>query len=207
MVDDTMLKPILALPEKYINMEDDDLRKEANPIRRDFMLRNNFWIAFEKAINSGTMHIHTPHVYNGVCPRQNFYEHVLANPAKLAWLIRPIREYESELELLLSAVTDRLWEIVRAPIFSGIKGSVNKPYKLDPKAADVVLKAAKMIEDRVKGMAVQRIAQKTEVTNRKNPEAIEVLTEEHLDKEIKQLEQAVKVLPAEIMEDDRSPKE
>jgi hypothetical protein len=185
-VADAVREAVLRLPEEYLIMTENQLKKEAKPTRTDYALRVSFWREFDKIFwRDGKRKIVSLHVYAGICTDTYFYDRFLKNPRKVAWLVRPQQTYAKEMEAILARVTERLWEIVDIPIRDR-KGNVSS------RNADILLRAAQMIENRVKGMAIQRIEEKSlrlNVTAKPGPQTIET---------VEAMEAKIRVLEAEL---------
>lgn len=177
---------VLMLKDELLLKSEGELRKAVRPTPTDHALRVSFWREFEKVMWRGTGNVQAKDVVGGICTEQYFYQKFMKDPRKVAWLVRPMQTYEKEMDAILHRCTERLWELVNIKIYNG-KG------KLDARAADVLLKAVTQVENRVKGMAVQRSEQRSlnvnVQTRSKAVEGIETMS--GLDNRIKQLEAEV----------------
>lgn len=177
---------VMDLPEEYLLLSEGELREKCDPTSTDYALRVSFWREFEKMMWRGNGKIVCASVFGGICSEVYFYKKFMVNEAKLAWMIRPMQTYQKEMEAILYRGTERLWELVEINI-------KNKKGQVDAKLAEVLLKAVKQVEDRVKGMAVQRSEQRSlsvNVTTRsKATQSIDTM--DQLDARIKQLEEEV----------------
>lgn len=80
--------------------------------------------------------------------------------------------------MILAIGTNRLYEIMHAPIYDNKGNFVSKN-------ASLVLQAIKMVDDRVKGMAIQRIEKKQQVSLSTEQPPVKM---SELDKQIETLE-------------------
>lgn len=202
---------VLEIPEGMLMITEAELKEACGPTACDYALRVSFWREFEKMMWRGSGKIVCAGIYAGICSDVYFYKKFILNDAKLAWMIRPMQTYQKEMESILYRCTERLWELVEVPL-------KDKKGKVDSKMAEVLLKTITQVENRVKGMAVQRQETKSLVhnvsTRSKANQAIDTM--ESLDERIKQLEAEVggedpgkdgagdhKALPAEAPKEER----
>jgi len=191
---------ILAVPQEFMLMDIAELRQRVKPNSNDYYLRANFWKEFQRVTDPGNQGAYlSPSKIYKEYNKATFYE-VIRNTARLAFIIRPIKDYEDELNQMMPVAADRLWELINMPVHKYIfpkKGVCEKV--MDHKAAEIVLKTIQMLENRTKGMAVQRIAQKTQ-TEHKHVVQAQTETPAQLDAKIAQLQGQMKELPGDIIE-------
>ncbi len=178
------LKGIVTdLPEDLLDMSEAELKAKAHPTPGDYALRVSFWREFERVMWKGHGKIASASIYAGIVSDSYFYNKFLTNKYKFAWMIRPSQTYQKEMDAILYRCTERLWELIEIPL-------QNKRGQLDSKAAEVLLKTIAQVENRVKGMAVQRSEKKNlnvnVVTRTKAVQGSESM--DSLDARIKELE-------------------
>ena len=144
---------ISTIPRDFLDMDKEELEKLVNPTRTDRALKAIFWREYNKAQLTET-NMTTRGMWLGVCQEMWFYKHILTDNRKMAWILSPNVEDDVRLHLMYDKGLDRVEEILDSEI-------TNTKGMLDPKKADVVLKAWKMLDDRVKGLAVQKIEKKS----------------------------------------------
>lgn len=144
---------IEAVPADMALMEERKLRERINPTPVDYSLRTSFWREYELAVRNRDSKIYAASIYAGICSDAYFYQKFLKDTDRVAWLLRPLQGYMKEIEAVLVRGTERLWELVEMDITTIDK---NGDKKVDPRLASVMLEAIKMVENRAKGMAVQR---------------------------------------------------
>lgn len=163
-----LVSSVKNLPQELWDMSDGELKMRANPTKADYLIKVNLWNAIREVEHgsTGKMSISMVDIYKGVT-RATFHN-LLKSQFKIAWLIRPIIPYEEELDVLTTRFTERMWEIAEMPMKKKVrvKKEVVKNDKIkteygyeiryDTKAAELILKAYKEVNDRSKGMAVQR---------------------------------------------------
>lgn len=177
---------VLNIPEEIFLKTEGDLRMSVKPTNADFALRVSFWREFERVLWKGSGAISPASVMAGIVSEQYFYKEFLSNPKKVAFMIRPMQTYNKEMEAILMRATERLWELIEIPIY-------NSKGRFDSKAAEVLMKAVAQVENRVKGMAVQKSENKRVSVNvntrTRAVQGIETMAQ--LDARIKQLEAEV----------------
>lgn len=141
----------LALPPELDGLNEGELKELARPTTMEYSLRASLWRAYNNAVLHRKTSIPATEIYGGVCTVNYFYR-TLQRPEKVAWLLRPQQSYAREMEAILARGTDRLWEIVDMDI-------QDDDGKIDVKRARLLLEAIQEVGNRVKGMAVQRIAE------------------------------------------------
>lgn len=183
MLRDGLFEVATGIPDEIWEATEAEIRSLAQPTPTDYALRASFWREYERAMSQGTGKVSAQSVYSGVCSQQYWNSKLLKKPAKVAWLLRPMQVYEKELEAILHRATERLWEIIEMPITDS-KG------RHDPRRAAVILAALKQVEDRVKGMAIQR-QQKLQVNVNQPSQtriAADLTSMDNIDARIKELE-------------------
>jgi len=92
-----------------------------------------------------------------VCTHQYFYNNYLFDPGRVAWLLTPPPAYTVALEEILNTTSDKLREIVDAPLMDPKTG------KIDVKLGELILKIHQTVENRLKGATIQRTEIRSEV--------------------------------------------
>jgi hypothetical protein len=103
----------------------------------------------------GEKRILPQNVFGGICSEQYFYGRFLKNPKKVAWLVRPVQAYQKHMEAILVRGTQRLEELVDMDI-------MGKDGRIDVKRAELLLKVVQEVGNRVKGLAIQKIHQRSD---------------------------------------------
>jgi hypothetical protein len=81
---------IEAIPPEVMAMSEDELNKVRAPLTVDYLLRKSLWEHFERCQKAGIKEITVSEIYEGITSHQNFYQKVLVNPHRLAWIfIKP----------------------------------------------------------------------------------------------------------------------
>lgn len=130
------------------SLDEEHLRERAKPTHTDYALRIALWNEFRIACSDGST-ISPQRIYANICSYQHWWQNVLNNPAKVAWLMHPLQEHEDMLKPLLARISERYFEILNMDIYD----SEGKPV---PSLVKALLKAMEQIEGRVCGEPVQR---------------------------------------------------
>ena len=147
---DKVREAVKRIPVNYLTMEERKLQVEANAGETERLLRTSFWEEYTLATdNKRNMSIDK--VYTGACSREFFYRYIVANPLKLAYLVRPMKAYMLRMKELLDLAQDQMREIMLLPILDK-KGVPNT--KLIAEKVKIMI----LTENRVKGTVVQKIA-------------------------------------------------
>ena len=180
---DKMRERIAAVPEEYLNKSEEDLEKLASPSLTDELIRMRFWTEYDYCVQAGEPKLVAIHIFNGVCSEGYFYDTFLKSPEKLAWMLSYTKRYEETMEALLKVATRRTSELL------GL--SIKKPRggDWDPAKASVLLKVIQMVDNRQRGMAIQKTI-KGEVSIKAEP----------FD-DVKELDDRIKMLRGKIKED------
>jgi hypothetical protein len=176
---------ISQVPEAVLELSETELKSLVKPSPLDYALKTSFWREYAKCESVGGV-VSARDVYGGITTLNYFRNHVLKNNFKLAWLCRPSQVYEKEVEALLSRATERLWELMDMDIY--------KPDgTIDTRSGSLLLETIKMVEQRARGLAVQRV-QSVNVNIEQNKPARIVGTDD-IDRRIKELESELVKLP------------
>lgn len=168
-------------------LSEPELKSMVKPTPVDYALKTSFWREFQKADATGGV-VTSRDVYGGISTPVYFRNHVLKNQFKVAWLCRPTQIYEKEIEALLTRGTERLWEIMDCEIY-------DDNGRLDVKRGHLVLDTIKMVEQRARGLAVQRV-QSVNVNIESQKPKLVVANNDDIDKRIAELESELKRLPS-----------
>lgn len=155
-VSDRLKASILRVPDEYLNQDPDDLlrmlkKSGYRPSATDNRLRLSFWREYERAQDLQAQ-IVISNVHGNFISRQYFYFGFATNPKRLAWMLTPPLDYALSMEEALLHGVDRIREILDMPLY-------NKAGAPDPKVAGVIIEAVKVLDTRVKGAVIQKIAQ------------------------------------------------
>jgi hypothetical protein len=193
---------IKEIPPELFQLEPKELEK-LTPKKEftltDSRLRTAFWIEYGRS-QEVMKNMRMDNVYGGICTAPYFYQTVLLDKVRLAYILQPPTNYNIAMEEALHLGVDRLREILDLPI-------IDENGKPNPKVADVILKTVQMLDMRVKGAIIQRIEQKNlnvSVDAKKmNNQIDEAQSVDEIDRKLRELEEkANKVkgyIPQEIV--------
>src|ERR1035437_6862493 len=132
---DALSNAVMKVPSELWTLDESALRDRAKPTRTDYGLRLALWNELRIA-SAENRPIPPGRIYAGICSAQHWYQNVLGNPEKLAWLLVPLQEYEQSLEPLLALSTERLFEILNMSIYDTKGNPVPALVKLVLRARD-----------------------------------------------------------------------
>jgi hypothetical protein len=180
---DALEKAVKRVPKALWELGEAELREQAKPTRTEYALRMALWNEFRLASRNGTRII-ASRIYTGICSYQNWFTNILGNPAKVAWLLCPLQDFEQSLEPLLARIAERYDEILNMDIYDA-KG------KPDPALVKLVLKAAEQVEGRLRGAPVQKSENKNLNLTMSNPRLphTERPSPQELEDRLRQLEE------------------
>lgn len=142
-------RAVLGIPVELHLMRESRLRKHAEISDLESLARVSFWNEYLLAKdNKRTMRVEN--IYSEVCSREYFYRYIVSVPEKLAYIIRPMKNYQLRLEELLDMAQDQMREIMMLPI-TDKKGIPNI------KLIGEKIKIFQITENRVKGSVVNRV--------------------------------------------------
>lgn len=173
-------KVIEALPDEYLNMPEDEVEKLfPDPSPTVSQIRTLFWLEYDRAVEC-RVKMDLPRVHLGCCTRETFLK-LLRTPSALIWILTPPPEYMAQVGELLTYALKQVREILAMPL----KNSMGF---VDSKMADTKLRAAMMLDMRLKGGYVQRSMQITQNINENRYTKVSTEEVTNLDDEIKRLE-------------------
>lgn len=172
---------ILRIPDEYLCMSESDLTEAADPGSVEHMLRYNLWKKFHEAERNGVAQLTSTAIFSGICTSSNWYNRVLQDPKKLAWILQPTQEST---------------DVMREALDYGIRKIRNEilTQKVTEKNAASIIKAIQFLADRVWGTSVQRIESKNLNLNVGNNQASPEIanTREAIESKLLELQQMVK---------------
>lgn len=140
-----------AQQSEYVKMNDAKLLVEANPDSLDWRLRLRYNSLLQKMLDPALPLEHkvirAQDVYDDICSYDVFNRRA-SDKAKAVFITRRIGAYLEDQDAILTAMSQRLWEIASIPI---IRDGV-----IDMEAAKLLHQTIKLLLDRKFGMAIQR---------------------------------------------------
>jgi hypothetical protein len=119
-------------------------------------IRVSLWQEYESAIQNNRV-MKVQQIFAGTCSESAFYS-LIDNPVRLGYILCPPADYIVMLKEAHQAGLEKLRELFSARV-------VDEEGYMNPKAADMVLKAFALLDARLKGAVVQRVDQRVLTAN------------------------------------------
>lgn len=152
-----------AIPEAILALSEREL---VSMIKPDVILeraRVSFWREHERAIARGTK-MQMINVYSGICSKSMFQSYI-TNSYKLAYLCTPPMDFDIAITEALNLGIAQLRDILATP-------HVDQEGKIDHNLLKAKISITKDFTDRTRGLAVQRIEQKSVSFNYEKKETV-----------------------------------
>ena len=174
----------------YLKKDEKSLEKIVKPTPTLNRLRQRFWLEFDLAQDQ-KRNMRAENIWMGICSLDLFMS-VVEKFKYQAWLLLPLPRYDDIIEEALTAGLNRIREVFEFPLYekkevkrNGIMQLIEVP---NYRAAELMLKTVKMLDDRAKGGVVQKIEQ----TNKN------LHLHKNADKEVRDVEDETDLIEAEI---------
>lgn len=188
LVPDSMKRAFERCPDFLMDSDEKTLSKELKLMPVDHVLRQSLWREYSIITKRGYGKIQLEDIIRGVCCVKSFRTR-LKSDSWVAWVLKPLREFEIESEALLTFGMGRLWELVSMDI-------TDHSGRVDAKLGALLLKTVKEIKDTVKGQAVQRVQQ--HITGEVTHKPVAQLDERQVNERIKLAEAKIKKSPLDL---------
>ena len=133
LVENTALRSaIRKVPIEIWKLSDEALQRLAKPTSTALILKERFWAEYFKNLGS-VRRFKLFTVYDEVCSYTHFYNAILRDPARLAWLLRLPTNLEERLGIYLSMAMNRAWDLLKHP-------AINSDGKMDHRVAKIHLR-------------------------------------------------------------------
>lgn len=142
--DSALMRAVADLPPEYHLKNETDLGKLFRITPMDYAIKKQLWTKFYEADKAGNLRLKMVDIYGGICTLQHFYQDLVRNPARVAWLITPPINHQ--------AIIEEAYHFAFQKVRDGI---LNMP--ITEKSAPTILKAFQMLADRHLGPVVQKI--------------------------------------------------
>lgn len=169
-----IVNSIKNIPESYLNCDASELG--AGQI--DKLLRLSFWAELENC-EKHNRKFKTELIYKGICEHPTFYG-ILKNPKRLAFIIRPVDNYDIESKSIFIDGLKRYREIIDAPLYD-TKGNFL------PRTASEIIKVVESLDQRLHGSPLQRIQRQSLNVN---IDAANTVAPDDLHEKLEKLKQA-----------------
>jgi len=187
---DALYRSIQSIPDGYRDMSEEEARKLAKPNMLLYELKQSWWTEYIHAQETGNkMRVYK--IYTGVCHKDHFYNRVIKDPKRMAWLIQPLETYEVKVSAMLQKALERVPEMLGMELtskkYKKVDGVMESWDETDPKKIMALLEVVKHLDNRVKGSFIQKqinINQHQKTTDNVSNES-----SSDIDKRIKEIEQ------------------
>lgn len=174
---------VAAIPDSLRLKNEDELRDELHPTRTVFAVKRQLWRVGLAALDAGEDSLPVVRIFDNICTKQMFYEHLMQNPLCLAWLFTPPSDVSTLVEeAFLFGLSKIRNEILTLPI--------------NEKTAPIVFKAFQYFADRHLGAVTQKVETKSLHVNVDGVARPELMSREQVYEKIKELESLVDKQPA-----------
>jgi hypothetical protein len=126
------------------------IRENIKPTPTMARIRIGFWDEYTRAVDSGKPMV-TERIYGGILAREYFEEEFYTNPTKVGYMLFCPPNYARATEEILMLALERARDIIELPL-------VNSKGQVQVAVVNGVLKALEMLDKRVKGAVMQRVA-------------------------------------------------
>lgn len=162
------------LPDELLLMDEARLKRHCDPGELECRLRIQFWDEWNQACDEGRP-MSVSAIMRGICYAEYFYQVILPDPKKLAWVIKPPADFLLAMRDLLYLGMSRLREILELPLVDRTPMIRRGAPVLDDKGQIVMIERpnvrliaevrtiTEMMQNRVHGAVIQRVHQKTQL--------------------------------------------
>jgi hypothetical protein len=177
----SIIDAIANIPTNYFDLNEEDLKKEFRFTDKDFLMRKRFATEYENSL-VGKQFI-VSNVFRGIITNANWYNRVLVNKARLAYIIQPLIEVDDKLSFLEENALHVFEDIL-------VKGEI----KGEPASKKNILEAAKIVLSMTRGTKQVQESKKLSLSltgeDLKNKKSKNL---EELDAEIRELLRTTKI--------------
>jgi len=155
---------------EMLMMEEHNLRKKVKPSPTINRLRITFWMEYQRAMDQRCKMV-LQNVYRGVCSYEYFQKifYDIKHLHNAVWILKPRQNYAVVMNEALDTANMRLREILEMPIYDLVDDPKSKSGRKkripNTKTAELILKAQKVLDERVKGAIVQKATAPSNAVN------------------------------------------
>lgn len=143
----TLRDALENIPEDIMCLAEPELEKHFRMSEKYYFMRRNLWKKVDECRRLGTASVEHKDIYDGVSAYQNFYQQVMPNPYKLAWLFTPLASFQDNFEEILFIAIRKLRNEV-----------IN--WQMTEKNASAFIRMVEFLSNRALGPVIQKIEQK-----------------------------------------------
>lgn len=197
----SMEKMLLSIPDEVLLLPDVRLEKLGNINLTEKRLRHSFWLEYGNAV-LGKRKVRLGNIFNGVCRREQWYNDVVTDKFKMAYIMTPPMSYRVSMSELVELSIKGLREILDADHFEDtfqrdgdgkvVKDKAGNPIiikKMNTTLANAKIKVADTVLNRVYGSATQKIKIDQRVLTKSLDVEQAPQTLEEIERKIMELEQ------------------
>lgn len=156
-----MAESLKSISPEILGMTDTDLKRLGSIKLTEERLRHAFWMEYNFA-SLGKRRINMPNVYNGVCRKEYWWQIILTNKYKMAYIFLPPPNYRVQLSELLTVGLEQMRDILLADhMITDNHGN----QMVDARLAGVKAKIVESLHNRVHGATVQKIQTENKTLN------------------------------------------
>lgn len=148
---------IKVIPPKAFTMYEHELRLKAGITEVEEQLRLSFWDEYAYAQDARCF-MNMNRVYNRICTKMHFYESVVREPYRLAYILTPPRNYVYRMREMLELAHRRMREVLELPI-------MDKKKNPNVKLISEMVKITVLLENRVMGAVKQKLEVESKSVN------------------------------------------
>ncbi len=137
---------MMKISPRYYTWSEKALERNTELEARDHRLRISFWTEYQITQDEDKPTISMHSVLRGVCTKTYFYETVLFNPHKLAWVLFPPPDYEKAMDEMHHLSLKEMRKILTLPL--GPKDTALMREKI---------KIFALLDNRIKGAVLQKL--------------------------------------------------
>ena len=191
------IRELYAKHPEYLEMNERELRFLLKPDERTETVRLCFWEEYHRAQLKGSR-MEIRNFIDPVMAPVVFYKYWTKDLGKVAWMLTPIASHMMSLKASLDRGRDTVGKILRMDIF-------DKQGNIKPREATLFLKVYELVENRVLGSVVNKIAidQRMQIADQRQSENTEKKVDQLRDKLLSE-STTVDVLPIDTREKVRS---
>lgn len=138
-------KAMLRVPRELRGIHEHELKKQVKPSVTACRIRIGFWVEYNRCQEAQDK-FNLTKAYAGICSHEFFFEHFLAVPEYVAWLMCPPASYTNAMEEALNLGIEELRDILQTP------------HTGNPKIMELKVKIFAMLDARLKGAVVQKLS-------------------------------------------------
>lgn len=108
-----------AIPPQYLKLSERQFRIQFQVDETDGRLRLRFWDLYDRSTQTSEP-MALADIYQNVCSQEHFWDRVMANPVKLAWILLPPVDPELSMREVFYRGLDKFREIVSMPVMKKV---------------------------------------------------------------------------------------